>query len=177
MTRLYPTNQIKYGKRGMEFEHCLEQMHAIYQARGHGVITKNYVRTTIIGDGKQARVDGSAIVDYTGCMEGGAFVAFDAKDCESKSIALSRLQPHQLDYLARVFKHGGEAFILARFERRRCWKIPVLAWMIAEDYRNTGRHGDGFDGFRPTGMASINEKELPESWRVKGYDWAGVIER
>lgn len=188
MTRLYngggrqmslipKARSTNYAGRGMEFERALEQMHEVYKARGIGIITKNYVKSTIVGDGKLARVDGSAIVDYTGCLEGGSFVAFDAKDCESKSIALSRLQPHQLEYLTRVWKHGGEAFILARFERRRCWRIPVLAWMIAEEYRETGAHAEGFDGFKPTGKASINEKELPEIWMVEGYDWANARRR
>lgn len=190
MTRMYMTGNERqlppipgvrdkragYANRGIEFERCLEQMHELYKARGVGVVTKNYVRSTVVGDGKLARVDGSAIVDYTGCLEGGTFAAFDAKDCEGKSIALARLQPHQLEYLTDVGLKGGYAFILARFERQRVWRIPVHAWRAALAMHRFGG-GMVVEGFEPTGKASINEKELPKAWAVKGYDWAGAFEK
>ena len=28
------------------------------------------------------------------------------------------------------------------------------------------------DGWRPSGKAHIKRTELPEEWRVDGYDWA-----
>ena len=172
MTRFNDT----HAGRGMEFEAALNQIHEIYRAQHRALITKNYVRATIIGDGKLARVDGTAIVDYSGLMNGGRFIAFDAKDNAGPSIRLDRLQPHQAEYLWKVAQLGGIGFVLARFNRYECYAIPISAWAAAiQAHRYGPPEVDLRARFHPTGKASINEHELPPEWAIDGYDWLKTI--
>lgn len=165
-----------HANRGREFENALKAMHALYERRGLAVIRKNYVESTVVGDGRWARVDGPAIVDFSGPIStNGRYVAFDAKDAKDKSIPLAALKPHQMAYMGGVHAVGGWAFVLVRFERRRVYRIPIDAWAQAASAHEQGREivmGD----FTATGRASINERQLPPRWRVVGYDWMGAIE-
>ena len=51
-------------------------------------------------------------VDFTGLMDGGQFIAFDAKYSKAKRFPLSNIKPHQIDYLQEVNRLGGLGFIL-----------------------------------------------------------------
>lgn len=165
-----------HANRGMEFEAALNHIHEIYLAQGKALIAKNYVRATIIGDGKLARVDGTAIVDYSGLIRGGRFIAFDAKDNAGPSIRLDRLQPHQAEYLWKATQLGGFGFVLARFNRFECYAIPISAWAAAVTAHKYGPPAlDLRTNFHPTGKASINESELPPEWAVDGYDWLKTV--
>lgn len=190
MTRLYvaPRGQlalfpgakpapVDYANRGRAFEEALEEMHALYANRGLAEITKNYVRSTVIKGGRLARIDGPAIVDYSGTLAGGRAAAFDAKDCAGRAIPLDRLRPHQAEYLGRVFALGGLAFVLVRFEYAHVYRIPISSWADAVQAHAYGPHAEYVGEFKPTGKASIRMEELPAAWRVTDYDWLGGIER
>lgn len=57
-------------------------------------------------------------VDYTGVLKGGKFIAFDAKETQSKtSFPLSNIHDHQLKYLEMVEDLGGIAFFLIHFKK------------------------------------------------------------
>lgn len=191
MTRLYtaPRGQLalfprakpapgSQGGRGMDFEHALEEMHALYRSMGVADVRKNYVKSTVMGRGDWARVDGPAIVDYTGTIgPRGRSVAFDAKDCEGAVIPLDRLREHQLAYLGSIHALGGAAFVLVRFERRQVMRVPVAAWAAADMAHHFKTHGGAsVGGFTPTGKASIRLDEMPAAWAVDGYDWLKGVE-
>ncbi|MBC8436913.1 Holliday junction resolvase RecU [bacterium] len=56
-------------------------------------------------------------VDYTGVVEGGQFLAFDAKETKIKtSFPLANIHDHQLQYLEYVEDLGGIAFFLIHFK-------------------------------------------------------------
>ena len=167
-----------YANRGMGFEGILNDIHGLYRAMGRGLVTKQFPPAVIISRdyrGNIAKITGRATVDYTGCING-KFVAFDAKDCADKRISLDRLERHQLDYLIDTVRNGGEAFVLARFERRRCYKIPALAWAAAVEAHANG-HIEIVQGWTPTGRASISESDLPTDWAVDGVDWIKEMRR
>lgn len=165
------------GNRGMEFEHELMAMHQLYRRRKLAVIEKNHCPTQIIQAGQWAKITGKAIVDFTGCLTSGRFVAFDAKDCVERRIELNRLAPHQIEYLGNVYALGGMAFILVRFERKRCYKIPVDAWADADLYHHFGVTHPRADGWKPKNNASICETDMKSEWAVRGVDWLGGIEK
>jgi len=57
-------------------------------------------------------------VDYTGLIKGGQFIAFDAKETQSKtSFPLANIHQHQLTYLELVEELGGQAFFLIHFKK------------------------------------------------------------
>lgn len=192
MTRLYtaPRGQLalfpgvkpeseSHANRGRDFERALDEMHDLYRATGVADVRKNYVKSTVVGNGKWARVDGPAIVDYTGTVAPcGRYVAFDAKDCEGTVISLDRLKEHQAAYLGGVAALGGAAFILVRFEGRRVWRVPIRAWSDADLAHRYGANcEESVNGFRITGKASIRQDEMPAAWAVDGYDWIEGVER
>lgn len=52
-------------------------------------------------------------VDFAGLLDGGRFIAFDAKQTSIKTrLDLKNLQPHQIEYLNAVEALGGIAFFL-----------------------------------------------------------------
>lgn len=167
-----------HANRGMAFEDQLKWQHALYQSRGIAKVDKQYIPSLPVQDGKWAKVIGKSTVDFVGELRGGQYVAFDAKDCAGKRIELSRLQPHQLKHLEDIAALGGLAFVLARFERREVYLIPVEAWRWANEAHRAGHevHVERLE-WTATGKASINMKELPREWKVNGYDWAETLRR
>lgn len=171
----YGWDKGNYANRGMSFENTLNDMHLLYKAMGRGWIVKQYPKSHIVSHdehGSLAKVTGNATVDYIGCVDG-KFVAFDAKDCAENKIALDRLQLHQLQDLLDIDRMGGDAFVLVRFERARCYIIPVRAWKSALD-AHRGLLPETYKGWRPAGKASIHESDLPAAWATNGVDWLNV---
>jgi|APSaa5957512535_1039671.scaffolds.fasta_scaffold16416_3 recombination protein U len=102
-------------------------------------------------------------VDYTGLIEGGEYLAFDAKETQNKtSFPLRNIHQHQLNYLELVEDLGGTAFFLIHFKKlykdkayitpihlvHRYWyrekrkSIPIsefkLEWLVSvDDYLKT----------------------------------------
>lgn len=163
-----------HRNRGMEFEHALSEMHEIYKALHLARIEKNYCPTQIVKDGQWARIIGRSTVDYVGVLRGGRMAAFDAKDCQGDKIELSRLQEHQRLYLDEVQALGGLAFVLVRFGCGVVARIPIRAWDYALMAKCAPETADTMtvDGWQPSGKAHIKRTEVPEEWRVDGYDWA-----
>ena len=165
------------ANRGMEFEHELMAMHQLYRRRKLARVEKNFVQTQPTKGGKIAVITGRAIVDFTGTLEGGRSVAFDAKDCIGRRIELNRLADHQIDYLGDVHALGGLAFVLVRFERGRVYRVPVDVWSDAVQYHAYGIMQPRVDGWKPKNTASLCETDMRPEWAVKGIDGLGGIER
>lgn len=164
------------ANRGMELEAELNVMHEEYLRHGLACVTKNYCKTQPTRNGKYAVIIGRADVDYSGVMQSGRAVAFDAKDCKDTRIALDRLAEHQLESLGHVYALGGKAFILVRFERARCYAVPADCWADADAYHHYGVMPDRVDGWKPRNSASLCEMDMKPEWRVHGVDWLGVFE-
>lgn len=160
-----------YSNRGLSLEHALDQQHEEYKAAGKALITRQYDPSQVT-KWPWARVTGKAAVDYVGTLADGRSVAFDAKDCADRRLALDRLQPHQAAYLAEVERLGGVAGLVVRFERRRAYWVPYAAWAAQKGL------GAAIAGFEPRpGKRSISEKELPVSWMCAGCDWLETLMR
>ena len=163
-----------HENRGKEFEHTLMVMHGLYEERGFAVIRKNYVASTVMQNGKIARVEGPAMVDFSGPLApSGRHVAFDAKDCKKDFISLERLEEYQAAYLVGVDAVGGMAFVLVRFAWKHVYKIPIRSWVDADLAHKFGVM-DSYIDWTPTGLGRIRMSDCPEKWRVNGYDWLGV---
>jgi recombination protein U len=162
----------------MAFEDQLKWQHALYQRQGIAKMDKQYIPSLPVKDGKWAKVIGKSTVDFVGEMRGGQYAAFDAKDCAGKRIELSRLADHQLQHLEDARAMGGLAFVLVRFERRTVYIVPVEAWRWAVEAHRAG-HEVFVEALNwtATGKASISAKDLPDEWRVDGYDWASAVRR
>ncbi len=81
----------------------------------------------------------TSTVDYVGIVDGGTFLAMDAKECKSKtSFPLNNIKQHQLVYLQFVESLGGIAFFLIHFtelHKDLAYKTPLS---LVEKYWSTG---------------------------------------
>ena len=154
-----------YANRGLSLERALERQHEEYRAQGKALITRQYDPSVVVKF-PLARIIGRAVVDYVGVLADGRCVAFDAKDCAQKRLALNRVQPHQAAYLGEVQRLGGLAGVLTRFEHARVYWVPYELW-AAQRGSCAAREGNA--------RKSIAEKDLGEELRVDGYDWMGVV--
>lgn len=105
-------------KAGAAFERYLDAQHALFERQGRACIAKVPTPTQITGSrGRRvtARKEPKVWVDYTGLLDGGQAVAFDAKSTKAKtSFPFSMVSDFQRDKLATVAKLGGLAFLLVR---------------------------------------------------------------
>lgn len=101
--------------RGADFEEELKTTHEDYQRRNLAVITKHEVRKVRRRDGTVIYAQKS-ISDFTGVLDGGRFVAFDAKSLRRPTSTWKpdARQLHQLAYLRQVCALGGIGFYLVR---------------------------------------------------------------
>lgn len=173
MTRIDNMPHSSLANRGLALEKELQAVHDFYAKHGLARIDKQQVRAAFTGENRMAKIIGKSTVDYTGVLAGGRFVAFDAKDCADKRIPLNRLQEHQAEYLMAVDALGGMAFVLARFEYKHVYRIPIDVWVAADLAHHFGAKyaTKRVDGWMPTGMASLSINDMREEWAVRGVDW------
>lgn len=94
-------------------------------------------------------------VDFTGLIQGGRYLAFDAKDTKVKTrFDLKNIHAHQIEYLQTVERLGGIAFFLIRF--RAHW--PDKAFITPVEFILHWKHNED--------RKSIPFEEFKEQWLV-----------
>ncbi|MDO4799281.1 MAG: Holliday junction resolvase RecU [Bacillota bacterium] len=119
----------KRGLRGSDLETLIEFTNEKYAKLGLCRVDK--IATPV----KVAEIDGNGVitrgffekkstVDFIGIIQG-VFVAFDAKETNLKSLPLSNIHPHQVDYMSDVIAQGGLAFLIVHFKSvHRYFLVP-----------------------------------------------------
>lgn len=176
MTRVYSKSGDGHANRGMELEQELNQMHRVYKRLKRALVEKTYPRIQPFRGGREVRITGKAGADYVGTLAGGRSVAFDAKDCAERRIDLNRLTDTQIAHLGGVHALHGLAFVLVRFEYRRCYRIPIDCWAYAYRRYCGDEPTDMVDGWKPKNVASICEVDMKPEWAVEGVDWMRGVE-
>lgn len=98
-----------------QLEKSAEKVNLKYRKAKKALILKVPVPILVTAKGLIAQ---SSTVDYTGIIKGGQFLAFDAKETQSKtSFPLVNIHQHQLTYLQIVEDLGGIAFFLIHFKK------------------------------------------------------------
>ena len=126
---------IAHANRGSALEALVIMANNAYRARKIGVIHKVPTAWLPIRDGTgkvaSAKVQEKAAVDFIGHVriDGHALpVAFDCKETRQDKWPLSRLEPHQYEYLADCHATGACAFVLLGFVTRdRYFVLPFPA--------------------------------------------------
>ncbi len=165
-----------HANRGMDFEKALNAMHEYYAQKQTALVGKQYLPTQVVKGGQWAKVIDKSTVDYVGVLRGGRFVAFDAKETHIERIDLRALPEHQFEFLKEVEALGGVALVLVRFPGA-VYAIPfeVWRWAVEAHGASQGVLVERY-GWRATGKASINVKELPDEWKIEGCDWVKAVE-
>jgi len=148
--------------KGRALEHRVNKTNIMYRKTKMANIKKEEVPILLTKKGMVVQL---STVDYTGCLKGGLFIAFDAKECASKtSFPLSNIHQHQLEYLKLCNELGGVCFFLIQFTKMHsdeAFKVP--ATFIAEMW-DRGETG---------GRKSIKYEEFHKEWLVPIDDYLG----
>ena len=122
--------------KGMNLEKHANAANLAYRKAKKALIMKVPVPILYTRKGLVAQ---TSTVDYVGIVDGGTFIAFDAKECKSKtSFPLNNIKQHQLVYLQFVESLGGIAFFLIHFtelHKDLAYKTPLA---LVEKYWRTG---------------------------------------
>jgi recombination protein U len=126
---------VRYNNRGLYLEEMVEQSNAIYNERNMAVIHKIptpwKVQRKFSPFHRQYRISNAfpekkATVDFGGTAQKWS-VWFDVKATKNKlSFPLSNVHQHQRDYLEKVNKQGGKAFLLINSEvENKTWLLWI----------------------------------------------------
>lgn len=103
----------------------------------------------------------ASTVDYTGLILGGKYVAFDAKECQSKtSFPLANIHQHQLLYLELVQKLGGLAFFMIHLKTLYPDKVFITPISLVQQYwykNNSNRKSIPVKDFQDRWLTDIND--------------------
>jgi recombination protein U len=102
----------------------------------------------------------NSTVDYIGVYSTkGRGVAFDAKECESKTaIPLKNFKQHQLLFLQYWEACGGDAFFLVHFKKLHsdlAYKTPIN--LVTKYFTASGRKSIPINEFNNTWLVPIND--------------------
>jgi recombination protein U len=138
----------KHANRGQYLEEWVEQANHVYNVKGMAIITKiptpwkvqrNYSpfnKYQISG----AFPEKKSTVDFGGTADNYS-IWFDVKATTNKtSFPLINIHKHQIDYLEKVAKQGGKAFILVHSrETKKTWVLWIdqLFKYMAENTRKS----------------------------------------
>lgn len=142
------------GLRGNTLEEYINLTNDYYMHKGLAVIQKiptPIKPVQIDKDNKTitlAYFDQQSTVDYIGTVQG-VPVCFDAKDTERKSLPISHIHSHQIEFMKRFEEQRGVSFLLVHFSF--CDKYFFLPFPVLEEYylesQNGGRKSIPFDAF------------------------------
>lgn len=108
------------GLRGSDLEDLIHTTIEYYRSQALARIDKIATPVKVIDiDGQgtitKAFFEKKSTVDFMGIIQG-IGVAFDAKETNLKSLPLSNIHEHQLEFMADISKQNGLAFIIVHFK-------------------------------------------------------------
>jgi len=138
-----------------ELEKLANKVNLIYRKANTALILKVPVPILYTNGGLIAQ---QSTVDYTGLIYGGTYIAFDAKECESKtSFPLKNIHAHQLLYLQLVKKLGGLAFFVIWFKKvsKQVYIVPIA--LIEKYWYGNGRKSIPITDFKDEWLTNIED--------------------
>jgi len=108
-----------------ELESAINKQNLVLRKAKKALIIKKEVPLQVTQKGIVASM---STVDYTGVVDGGLFIAFEAKETQSKtSIPLGNIKQHQLNYLEIVSSLGGITFFIIHFKKlhKEVYIVPI----------------------------------------------------
>lgn len=163
--------------RGMDFEHDINKTNQYYLSKDTAVIHKKPTPVQIVKVDYPKRSAARIVeayfkipstTDYNGIYKG-KYIDFEAKECASEtSFPLKSIHPHQITHLDAILRHGGIAFLLVRFtKKRRCFLIP--AEKIIHFYKTAERRSIPYDWFFANGF-------IVDSSFLKPVDYLEIVD-
>ena len=131
------------GLRGSDLEDLIHYTLEYYRDQGLARIDKIATPVKVIDiDGQgmitKAFFEKKSTVDFMGIIQG-VGVAFDAKETNLKSLPLSNIHEHQLEFMDDISKQSGLAFLIVHF--KFCDEFYLLPFETIMEHVNASRKG------------------------------------
>ena len=111
---------MNHKNRGMMLESIINKTIEIYRTHDLAIFHKRPLSINFSGveNGKLKIKDGwiksKSTADYYGIYKG-VFIAFEAKSTNLKSLPLTNIKDHQIEYLKDINRHMGYGFLIVGF--------------------------------------------------------------
>lgn len=131
------------GLRGSDLEDLIHLTIEYYRNQGLARIDKIATPIKVIDiDGQgtitKAFFEKKSTVDFMGIIQG-VGVAFDAKETNLKSLPLSNIHEHQLEFMDDISKQSGLAFLIVHF--KFCDEFYLLPYETLKQYVDASKKG------------------------------------
>lgn len=137
-----------------ELEKTLNTIHINLRKTNDGLILKIPVPIELTSSGLVAK---QSTVDYSGTLQGGLSIDFDAKETESKtSFPLSNIKEHQVHYLQFKYNLGGVSFFMIQFKKLYPTQVFIVPITVIKKYWD--------NAIFKNGSKSIKLKEFDLKW-------------
>lgn len=186
---------VRYANRGIQFETLINATNDFYARQKLACMEKQQVLVKrIYGADKQLKTAFPAqksSVDYLGWAklwgDKATPCAIEAKHCAGKSVALNRLQPHQLAFM-RKWGEGGLGIILVWLEGAegttpfgRAFAIPYQHWDAAFNASYPVPVDAMGMSWTTPGKRSLAAKDMLSEWEVDigpyGVEWLETLKK
>lgn len=124
---------------GAGFERIIDNACAYYRSIGLADIEKTPEPMKPLGNADRAGrflacFTKKAQPDYSGLLNGGRAIKFEAKHTDSDRITQDRVSNAQSLRLASTERLGGVAFVLCSFGSRAFYRVPWAVWRDMKEY-------------------------------------------
>lgn len=151
-------NSLTSRHRGDDTEKIINYTNEEYERLGLALIKKMPVPIKVIdmekGMIKKAFFEEKSIVDYMGICQGYS-ICFDSKETLKKSLPLSNIHYHQIEYMHKFKKQGGYSFIIVNFKEYK--RFFLVGIEVILDYYNKSLEG---------GRKSIPYKDMDDRYEI-----------
>lgn len=144
------------GHRGDVLEELILMTNDYYKSKKLGRVDKVSVPIKVIeidhhGMITKAFFEKKSTVDFQGIIQG-VGVAFDAKETTLKSLPLSNIHEHQIEFMGDITEQGGLAFLIVHFKFCDEYYLIPYEWILKYVHEEKRR--------------SIPYKEMPKTFLI-----------
>lgn len=148
------------GRRGDALEDLILISNEFYKNHGLARIDKAATPITVVDINEKGLItkgyfEKKSTVDFYGIAQG-IYICFDAKETNLKSIPLSNIHEHQIEYMKDINQQNGLAFIIVHFKLFD--EYLLVPFETLYDYYHNSNNG---------GRKSIPYKELDLGFKIE----------
>jgi recombination protein U len=119
-----------YSNRGKLLEQIIEVTNRQYKNQGIAEVQKIATPVKVLHTDRNGKIHGfwekKSTVDFIGVCSG-IPIAFDAKETTGKSLRFDNIHKHQIEFMTRWQRNGGQAFLVVYFsELNRYFRLSIL---------------------------------------------------
>lgn len=156
------------GHRGDPLEDLIVLTNEYYKKNGYGRVDKVATPIKVVDINERGVItkgyfDKKSTIDFFGVVQGVA-IAFDAKETNLKSLPLSNIHDHQVDYMKDIKDQGGLSFIIVHF--KFCDEYYLIGYELIKSYVDGSKMGE---------RKSIPYKDMKKENKINKITNSGIL--